>query len=65
MSAPASAHADTRAALLEVYQILRGAAMRARNCRPSDGAVPSRQPESALSAVAETTAADPPAETRV
>jgi hypothetical protein len=31
MTAPASTHQDVRAALLEVYQILRGAALRARD----------------------------------
>jgi hypothetical protein len=33
LSAPASVHADTRAALLEIYQILRCAAQRARESR--------------------------------
>jgi hypothetical protein len=46
MSAPASVHADTRAALLEIYQILRGAALRAREQRAAtvDSAGPARPP---------------------
>jgi hypothetical protein len=44
VSAPvAVSHQDTRAALLEIYQILRGAALRARQARAADPPV-SREP---------------------
>ena len=46
MAAPSSAHQDHRAALLEIYQILHAAALRAREQRAAtvDFAGPARPP---------------------
>jgi hypothetical protein len=45
MSAPASVHTDTRGALLEIYQILRGAALRARESRAPGQSAAKSDPE--------------------
>jgi len=43
MSAPASSHEVTRTALLEIYQILRAAALRARESRAVDPPAPAHE----------------------
>ena len=62
MSAPQSVHQDSHAALLEVYQILRGAALRARERQPHEGgrpsdSLPDSSPVDRETAVAPTTTA--------